>query len=76
MALLVVPFQRSSAASASHKPHADDADARRSAQSALKYRLKKVTARLAAEEDGLQVADMIAGMALDEVTGGTPGYLE
>lgn len=42
----------------------------------LGYRLKKVTARPAAEEDGLQVADMIAGMALDEVTGGTPGYLE
>ena len=42
----------------------------------LEYRLKKVTARPAAEEDGLQVADMIAGMALDEVTGGTPGYLE
>jgi len=41
----------------------------------LDYRLKKVTARPAAEEDGLQVADMIAGAALDEVTGGSHGYL-
>jgi len=42
----------------------------------LEYGLKKVTARPAAEEDGLQMADMIAGMALDEATGGTPGYLK
>ena len=41
----------------------------------LDYRLKKVTARPAAEEDGLQVADMIAGAALDEATGGSHGYL-
>ena len=37
--------------------------------------LKKVTARPAAEEDGLQVADMIAGAALDEAMGSTHGYL-
>ncbi len=42
----------------------------------LEYRPKKVTAWPAAEEDGLQVADMIAGMTLDEMTGGTPGYLK
>ena len=42
----------------------------------LDHRLKKVTARPAVEEDGLQVADMIAGAALDEATGGSHGYLE
>lgn len=36
----------------------------------------KVTARPALEEDGLQVADMIAGAALDKTTGSSPGYLE
>lgn len=41
----------------------------------LHYRLKRVTARPAAEEDGLQVADMLAGMALDEATGDAHGYL-
>ena len=41
----------------------------------LNYRLKKVTARPAAEEDGLQVADMIAGAALDEATGNSHDYL-
>jgi hypothetical protein len=41
----------------------------------LDYRLKKVTARPAIEEDGLQVADMICGAALDEATAGSPGYL-
>lgn len=41
----------------------------------LDYRLKKVTARPAVEEDGLQVADMICGAALDEATEGSLGYL-
>jgi hypothetical protein len=41
----------------------------------LDHRLKRVTARPSAEEDGLQVADMIAGAALDEATGSSHGYL-
>ena len=41
----------------------------------LCYRLKKVTARPAAEEDGLQMADMIAGAAWDAVGAVAPGYL-
>jgi len=41
----------------------------------LGYRLKRITARPATEEDGLQVADMIAGAALDEATGHAHGYL-
>jgi len=41
----------------------------------LDYRVKRVTARPAAEEDGLQVADMIAGAALDKATGSSHDYL-
>ncbi len=44
-------------------------------QCELDYRLKRVTARPAAEADRLQVADMISGAALDEVTGSVSGYL-
>jgi hypothetical protein len=41
----------------------------------LAYRLKKVTARPAAEEAGLQMADMIAGAALDDAGGSSHSYL-
>ena len=45
------------------------------AERELAYRPKKVTARPEAEEDGLQMADMIAGAAWDEIGGVAQGYL-
>ncbi|PKO21129.1 MAG: hypothetical protein CVU38_16345 [Chloroflexi bacterium HGW-Chloroflexi-1] len=39
------------------------------------YHLKKVSARPAVEEDGLQIADMLAGAALDSVAGAMRGCL-
>lgn len=45
------------------------------AERGLAYRLKKVTARPAVEEAGLQMADMIAGAALDDAGGRSRSYL-